>query len=117
MSYNSGDVEQGTRTAKPLRSRRIGPSITERLVELQRVGADLLPVWIRPPTSGPEHYTGLSRAKMYEMAGGGHIRTASIREPGQVKGCRLFNLASILDYIARCEAAMGSTTKPEEQGR
>ena len=61
------------------------------------------PVWIRSPKQGVEFYSGFSRAKLYEGAGKGHFRSVSIREPGQVKGTRLFNLQSILDFIARCE--------------
>jgi len=61
------------------------------------------PVWIRPPKQGVEFYCGFSRAKLYEGASKGHFRSVSIREPGQVKGTRLFNLQSILDFIAKCE--------------
>ena len=60
-------------------------------------------MWIRPPKLGVEFYSGFSRAKLYEGAGKGHFRSVSIREPGQVKGTRLFHLQSILDFIARCE--------------
>lgn len=63
-----------------------------------------LPVWIRSPKAGPEHYTGFSRAKLYELAGDGKIRSVSIREKGRSKGTRLFHLGSILDFVARCEA-------------
>ena len=74
------------------------------------------PVWIRPPKSGLEFYSGFSRAKLYEGAGKGHFRSVSIREPGQTKGTRLFHLQSILDFIAKCEqdaadAAAKATTK------
>ena len=65
----------------------------------------LFPVWIRAPRSGAEHYTGLSRAKLYELTGKGHIRSVSIREPGQLRGVRLFELASILQFIERQEGA------------
>ncbi len=64
-----------------------------------------LPVWIRSPKSGTEFYSGFSRAKLYEGAAKGHFRTVSIREPGQVKGTRLFHLQSLLNFIERCEAA------------
>lgn len=64
-----------------------------------------LPVWIRSPKSGTEHFTGFSRAKLYEGAAKGHFRSVSIREPGQIKGTRLFHLASILAFIERSEAA------------
>lgn len=72
--------------------------------ELQAERDGLLPCWIRSPKSGPEHYTGFSRSKLYELAGDGKIRSVSIREPGQVKGVRLFHLASIIGFIERCEA-------------
>jgi hypothetical protein len=64
-----------------------------------------LPVWIRAPRNGgPEHFTGLSRAKLYALGNERKIRSVSLREPGQIKGVRLWNLSSILDFIARCEA-------------
>ncbi|HKW28237.1 MAG TPA: hypothetical protein VJT54_02810 [Verrucomicrobiae bacterium] len=62
-----------------------------------------LPVWIRAPKHGHEFYSGCSRAKLYEWAGKGFIRSVSIRELGQIKGVRLFHLASILAFIERCE--------------
>jgi hypothetical protein len=58
-----------------------------------------LPIWIRSPKNGTEYYGGLSRAKLYELNAEGKIRSVSIRKPGQVKGTRLFNLKSILDFI------------------
>ena len=63
-----------------------------------------LPVWIRAPKHGHEFYSGCSRAKLYEWAAKGFIRSVSIREPGQIKGVRLFHLASIFAFIERCEA-------------
>ena len=62
-----------------------------------------LPVWIRAPKRGNEFYSGCSRAKLYEWAGKGFIRSVSIREPGQIKGVRLFHLASVLGFIEGCE--------------
>jgi hypothetical protein len=62
-----------------------------------------LPVWIRPPKQGVEFYSGLSRAKLYELGGKGHIQTRSIRDPGAIKGTRLFLLKSVLDFIANCQ--------------
>jgi hypothetical protein len=63
-----------------------------------------LPVWVRAPKSGHEFYSGCSRPKLYEWAAKGFIRSVSIREPGRVKGVRLFHLASILAFFERCEA-------------
>jgi hypothetical protein len=62
----------------------------------------LLPVWVRSPKTGPEHYSGLGRSKLYQLAAQGKIESCSIREPGQVKGTRLFNLQSILAFIESC---------------
>jgi hypothetical protein len=62
-----------------------------------------LPVWIRAPKRGYEFYSGCSRPKLYEWATKGFIRSVSIREPGRIKGVRLFHLASILAFIERCE--------------
>jgi hypothetical protein len=63
-----------------------------------------LPVWVRAPKCGHEFYSGCSRAKLYEWAAKGFIRSVSIREPGRIKGVRLFHLASVLEFIERCEA-------------
>ena len=60
------------------------------------------PVWVRAPKSGPGHYTGFSRSKLYDLEAKGKIVSRSIREPGQIRGTRLFNLRSILDFIDGC---------------
>ena len=67
-----------------------------------------IPIWIRSPKGRLEHYTGLSRAKLYELAGEGLIRSVSLRKPGEVKGTRLFNLQSILRYIEGLETGNSS---------
>ena len=66
----------------------------------------LLPVWIRAPKNGPDPITGLSRAKLYQLANTGKITTRCLREKGQVRGVRLFSLSSILGYINDCPAGM-----------
>jgi len=80
--------------------RRLSPQVQDILAD--RHGS--FPVWIRAPKFGTEFYSGFSRAKLYESAGKGYIRSVSIRSPGQVKGTRLFKLESILSYIEKCEA-------------
>jgi hypothetical protein len=77
--------------------------LSPKSAELLSHQANGLPVWIRPPKQGVEFYSGFSRAKLYELAGKGSIRSVSIREINAVKGTRLFNLSSILDFIVRCE--------------
>jgi len=63
-----------------------------------------LPIWIRAPRGGGvEFYSGFSRSRLYQGAADGEFRSISIRKPGMVKGCRLFHLQSILDFIAKCE--------------
>jgi hypothetical protein len=62
-----------------------------------------LPIWVRAPKRGYEFYSGCSRAKLYEWTAKGFIRSVSIREPGRIKGVRLFHLASILTFISKCE--------------
>ncbi len=86
---------------------RLSPRAAELLSE-QQAG---LPVWIRSPKRGVDFYTGLSRSKLYECATKGSIRSVSIREPGQVKGTRLFHLQSILDFIERVETAARTSTE------
>ena len=84
----------------PASKTRLAPQARELLQD--RAGN--LPVWIRSPKGGTEFYTGLSRAKLYELAGAGKIKSVSIRKPGQVKGTRLFSLASIFSFIESCGA-------------
>jgi hypothetical protein len=91
-----GSENTAQQTTRPV------PAKARELLNDQHNG---LPVWIRPPKQGVEFYSGFSRAKLYEGAGKGHFRSVSIRAPGQVKGTRLFNLASILDFIEKCERA------------
>ncbi len=76
-----------------------------KAVELLQDRAENMPIWIRSPKFGTERYTGFSRAKLYALAATGEIRSVSIRQPGQIKGTRLFHLQSILDFISKCEQA------------
>jgi hypothetical protein len=93
-----------------IRNRRVSARVDELLSD--RDGA--LPIWIRSPKSGPEHYTGFGRSKLYELAANGKIKSRSIREPGQIKGTRLFNLRSILDFIESCGNETGTTSVRRE---
>ena len=90
--------------APDLTQRRLS-RLEDRLAALLAERDRGLPVWVRSPKSGPEHYSGFSRAKLYALAGEGSIRSTSIREPGQLKGTRLFHLGSILALIEKSEAA------------
>ena len=90
--------------------RTIAPSIENRLAEHHRG----LPVWIRAPKTGQEYYTGLTRAKLYDLAGRGTIRSFSLRDPGNLKGCRFFHLQSILDYLDRAEQREKTTAETDD---
>ena len=106
-SFNADDSANVIPEVAPVVRRKLSPQVAELIA--QRNG--LLPVWVRAPKSGTEHYTGFSRAKLYEMAGDGKIRSVSIREAGQVKGVRLFELASILTFVECCETEANAKTK------
>jgi hypothetical protein len=63
----------------------------------------LRPVWVRTPRPGEvEFYSSLGRGKLYQAEAAGHIRTASLKPPGAVRGVILFNLKSILEYVEKC---------------
>ena len=88
--------------------------LSARASELLSDRDGLLPVWVRSPKSGPEHYSGFGRSKLYELAAKGKIKSRSIREPGQIKGTRLFNLQSILDFIESCGNENGTASVGRE---
>jgi len=90
-------------------------------VKLSASAAELLgerrngvPIWVRAPKRGVEFYSGLSRAKLYDLVGRGKIRSSSLREPGQIKGTRLFHLGSILEYIESNEISPSEPSQGEE---
>ena len=62
-----------------------------------------VPVWIRPPARGGCHWCGLTRSVLYRLAAERRIRTVNLRDPGKLRGIRLFHLGSILDMIAAAE--------------
>ena len=105
---NNSAGEEAPKTTRPV------PARARELLQDQYKG---YPIWLRPPKQGLDHYTGFSRAKLYEGASKGHFRSVSIREPGQTKGTRLFHLASILGYIERCEAESLKTGNVDQQGQ
>lgn len=84
----------------PIKRRKLSASATDLLTDRDGRG---LPCYIRAPVRGLEFYSSTSRAKLYDLAGKGLIRSFSLREPGQIKGTRLFDLQSVLAYIAKNE--------------
>lgn len=107
MKVNDSDTAKRKPVSVSPPRRSLTPTLAERMAE--RNG--MLPIWIRAPKSGTELLTGLSRAKLYQLAAESRIRSVSFREPGQVKGTRLFNLESILSEIERIERVADAETK------
>jgi hypothetical protein len=105
---NASETDPGD-NARQKASRPLSPKAAELLTER----TNGLPVWIRAPKNGTEFYSGFSRAKLYELAGAGKIRSVSIRVPGAIKGTRLFHLSSILDFIGRSEQENAAQPKRE----
>ena len=58
-------------------------------------------IWIRLPRRGHEQHTGLSRGKLYQLIREGRIKSANLKDPGKLTGCRLIFLPSVLSYIAK----------------
>jgi len=91
MRCTSPTTAQSTTRTRPL---------SPKAADLLQGRAGNLPVWIRcPKNNQTEFYTGLSRAKMYELASAGKIRSVSIREPGQVKGTRLLQSGNAIEPL------------------
>lgn len=105
MSNNTNDAG-GTSASKT----RLAPKARELLQDCN----GSLPCWVRSPKTGVEFFCGFSRAKLYELAGKNLIRSVSIREPGAVKGTRLFHLGSILTYIEKCETEASAASAEEK---
>lgn len=59
-------------------------------------------------------HTGLSRSFLYQLANEGKIRTVSLRRRGMVRGVRLVDLGSLLDYI-RKRGVVNVAVDPDEQ--
>ena len=67
-------------------------------VSEERQASDLKPIWIRLPRVVASY--GLSRTKAFQLAKDGKITSVSLRESGQTKATRLFNVESLETYIA-----------------
>ena len=60
------------------------------------------PEWARFPRSG-QRLMGFSRSTLYLLAAEGRIKTRSLKRPGQTKGIRFVNLASLANLIEEAE--------------
>ena len=57
--------------------------------------------WIRLPKRGHEENSGLSRPMIYGLIKAGLVKSASIKQPGKLTGCRLVWLPSLMEYVER----------------
>lgn len=55
--------------------------------------------WIRLPKRGHEENSGLSRPMIYGLIKAGLVKSASIKQPGKLTGCRLVWLPSLMAYV------------------
>jgi hypothetical protein len=84
---------------------------------LQTIAAQAAPPeFVRLPSRGREHHTGLSRSFLNGLilpceANGNRppVRSICLRKPGRARGVRLIHLKSLLDWIGSQE--MGSAGK------
>ena len=93
-------------------------NITDKLKEMMADRDESSrPIWVRAPRGGStEHYTGLSRGKMYELEAAGLIKTASLKPKGAIRGVKLFSLASLLTYVNSCVVPDSKRKEPNETG-
>lgn len=89
-------------------------TLTVQNIEAGNPASGHRPEFIRLPKGGLCPWTGLSRAKMYELilpceSNGfkAPVKSVCLRKPGAVKGARLIHLQSLLGYLEeRMEGGM-----------
>jgi hypothetical protein len=82
------------------KNEKIGNKVEQLLAERDEV---MRPIWVRAPRPGEyERFTSLGRGKMYQAEKDGHVKTATLKPPGAVRGVKLFNLQSLLRYVESC---------------
>jgi hypothetical protein len=63
----------------------------------QSATASTLPEFARHQTATA--LFGLGRSSLYALAGEGRIKSVNLRKPGNIRGARLFDCASIRAYL------------------
>ena len=71
-------------------------------MNLSRISETITPTtaqikWMRVPDA--VRYSGMSRAKLYQLMAEGKIKTASVRQKGNLRGLRLFSVESIDAFL------------------
>ena len=65
---------------------------------------------------GVNELFGLLRSTAYHLYGEGLIESVSLKQPGEKRGKRLFNVASIRQYLNSCIRAAKSPSKEATNG-
>lgn len=71
--------------------------------------------WVRMPNKPGEKLQGMARASLYNLINEGLIRSANIKQPGKLTGCRLIWEQSLVDYINRFAEGGDTATSHETQ--
>ncbi len=97
-----------SRTTKDTKSGHAQTTVAPIIAASANAAEPTRPEFIRPPKGGLEPFTGLSRAKLYELITPNAtnefkppVKSVCLRKPGAVKGARLIHLQSLLDYLHR----------------
>lgn len=69
--------------------------------------------WLRVPEAVA--WSGLSKPKLYQLINAGLVKTAEVRQRGQVRGSRLIGFDSLRDYLNSL-ATGGEAEEPAAEG-
>ncbi len=92
---NASDVAAGAESHATTRTRAARDSARKKAANLRGYPDR----WVKAPVRGYCPETGLTRAAFYQLADLGKIKTACIRQPGAIRGNRLFHLGSVLAFL------------------
>jgi hypothetical protein len=58
--------------------------------------------WVRLPSKAGQRLHGISRASLYILKDKGILKTAVVKQPGNLTGIRILWLPSLLSYLESC---------------
>ncbi len=71
------------------------------------------PEWLRLPKPGTAcHYTGLTRTPMYGLIREGKVRSVVLRQRGKLRGIRLIDYASLIQFLRELDTEQNSSLRP-----
>lgn len=89
--------DSGQLVCRPLR--KTNDHLQERTTTPVRAGAITKAIPEFGRWRDVEHHFGIKRGTLYNLLKAGHVRSVSLRKPGQKFGCRLFFLPGIAEYL------------------